>query len=92
MIGRLRTAWRHLNLPCSEVARLASESLDRDLPLSSRIALNSHLIYCSACRLYLRQSRRMREALRSLARGDQGEGPGLPAEVRERIKRTLRES
>jgi predicted anti-sigma-YlaC factor YlaD len=91
MIGRFRSAWRHLNLPCSEVARLASESLDRDLPLPSRIALRSHLIYCSACRRYLRQARRMREAMRSLAGGDPEEGTGLPAEVRERIKRALDE-
>ena len=91
MIGRFRSAWRHLNLPCSEVARLASESLDRDLPLSSRIALGSHLIYCSACRRYLKQSRRMREAMRSLVGRDLGEGPGLPNEDRERIKRALGE-
>ncbi len=91
MIGRFRSAWRILNLPCSEIARLASESLDRDLPLASRIALRSHLVYCSACRLYLRQARRMREAMRSLAGRDPQGSPGLSDEARERIKKALRE-
>ena len=89
MMDRFRSAWRNLNLPCSEVARLASESLDRDLPLSSRIALRSHLVYCSACRLYLKQARRMREAMRSLAERDSAGVPGLSDEARERIERAL---
>jgi uncharacterized membrane protein len=92
MIGRFRSAWRLLNLPCVEVAKLVSESLDRDLPLATRIALRLHLIGCSACRLYLKQSRRIREAMRSLAGRDPAEGPGLSDEARERIKQALREA
>jgi len=91
MIGRCRSAWKLLNLPCSEVARLASESLDRDLPFSSRIALRSHLIYCSACRRYLKKSMQMRATMRSLAERALTEGPGLPYEARERIQRALDE-
>ena len=89
MIGRIRSGWRLMNLPCSEVARLASESLDHELPRSSLLALRSHLVYCSACRRYARDIRRMRAAMQVLASLPAEEEPGLPDEARERIKRTL---
>jgi hypothetical protein len=87
--------WRLLNLPCDGMTRLASESLDRDLSRLERLALRSHLIYCSGCRQYARQVRLLSVAMRQLfARLESGEplpGAGMPEDVRERIKHALRE-
>lgn len=90
---RLRSLWRLLNLPCEGMARLASESLDRNLTRSERVALRLHVLYCMACRRYLRQLRLIRRALRQLAMRLETDrplpGPGLPDAVRARIKQLL---
>ena len=94
-MSRLRSIWRLLNLPCREMSRLASESLDRDLDRLERIALRSHLVYCLACRRYLRQLLLLRRAMRRLATrlesGSDLDGPGLPDDVRVRIKQALKD-
>ena len=98
-MSRVNGVWRLLNLPCEGMARLASESLDRDLEPVERIALGSHSLYCRACRRYGRQLHILRRALQRLASRIDNEpeddlglpGPGLPDEVRERIKRALEE-
>ena len=96
-MGRLIEAWRLLNLPCRAMTELASESLDRDLGRVERIALRSHLLYCAPCRRYLRQIQRIGQALHELADRVEADdspmisGPPLPDEVREEIKRKLRE-
>jgi hypothetical protein len=91
---RPKELWRLLNLPCDGITRLASESLDRDLSRLERFALRSHLLYCFACRRYSRQITLLKDAMRRLSnRLESGEplpGPGLPDEVRERIKHVLR--
>jgi hypothetical protein len=94
-MSRPPSTWRLLNLPCQGMARLASESLDRELILRERMALRLHLLYCAACRRYERQLRLLRFAMRRLATRLETDqplpGPALPVEVRERIKRALRE-
>jgi hypothetical protein len=91
---QLRAIWHLLNLPCEGMSRLASESLDRELGLMERLALRSHLLYCTACRRYRQQLERMRATLRKLAgdveAGVPSLGPRLPDEARERIKRAIR--
>jgi predicted anti-sigma-YlaC factor YlaD len=93
-MSRLQSLWHLLNLPCEGMSRLASESLDRELGRTERIALRSHLLYCVACRRYARQIRLLRTVLRRLAERLETNqplpGPGLTDEMRERIKRTLR--
>ena len=41
-MSRPRSFWNLLNLPCEGMARLASDSLDRDLTRLERVALRSH--------------------------------------------------
>jgi Putative zinc-finger len=95
MMSRLNDVWRLLNLRCDGMARLASESLDRELSFGERIALRSHVVYCSACRRYVRQIRRLRSAARvlltRLETGDPFSGVLLPDDVRDRITHALRE-
>ncbi len=86
--------WHLLNLTCSSVTHLASESLDRDLDRPERFALGSHILCCWSCRRYLRQIRLVRCALRLLAThletGQPLPGPGLPDDARARIKHSLK--
>lgn len=93
-MNRLKNVWRLLNLPCCEMTQLASESLDRDLSRLERFALRLHLAYCSACRRYLHQLLHIRHSLRVFAArlhtDDLLPGPGIPDDVRERIKCALR--
>jgi hypothetical protein len=93
-MSRLRTIWHLLNLPCEGIARLASESLDRELGTWERIALKSHILYCMACRRYRRQVEHLRLAMRRLSSrigaGGHDSPPPLPDDVRERIKRALK--
>jgi predicted anti-sigma-YlaC factor YlaD len=93
-MNRLRAIWRLLNMPCEGMSRLSSESLDRELGRLERFALRSHLLYCTACRRYRRQLELLRCAMRRLASdaesGDNSPGPGLPVDVRERIKQALK--
>jgi predicted anti-sigma-YlaC factor YlaD len=93
---RLKTVWRLLNLPCREMTRLASASLEGDLSRLERIVLKTHLLYCIACRRYLRQivfvKRALRQIVQHVETGATLPGPGLPEDVRARIKQALREN
>jgi predicted anti-sigma-YlaC factor YlaD len=93
-MSRWRGLWHLLNLPCEGMTRLASESLDRDLTRLERFALESHLLYCVACRRYARQLQVVRRALARLVSrlqtDDPLSGPGLPDVAREKIKQTLK--
>ena len=92
-MSRLRAIWRVLNMPCEEMTRLASESLDRDLDPLESFALRSHLLYCKDCRRYRRQIEFLRGVMRRLARNVEADacslGLGLPEAVRQRIKRAI---
>ncbi len=92
---RFREIVHLLNLPCRDVARLASESLDRDLPTSERLAVGLHTVYCVACRRHRRQVRFLRAVMNGLrnriASEDHPDLPSLPAETREQIRKALKE-
>jgi hypothetical protein len=93
-MSRLQAIWRVLNMPCAEMSRLASESLDRDLERVERIALQLHLVYCIACRRYRGQLEFLHRAMDKLARSVEhhhcSSGLGLPDAVRQRIKRAIK--
>ncbi len=95
-MSRLQDLWRLLNLPCEQISRLSSESLDRDLTRFERAALNSHIVYCAGCRRYLRQLKLIKRAVQRFATRPETDdalpGPSLPAAVRERIKRMLKDN
>ncbi len=42
-------------LSCKEATRLASEGLDRELPLWRRMGLRLHVVMCRGCSRYTRQ-------------------------------------
>ncbi|MGH8737521.1 MAG: zf-HC2 domain-containing protein [Burkholderiales bacterium] len=52
--------------PCSEVARLVSQGLDRELAFGERVALRVHFAICTGCRNFERQMKLLREAVQQL--------------------------
>lgn len=50
-------------LSCRDFVNNADQLLDRDLRVSTRIALRTHLLLCRHCRRYLKQLCRLVEAI-----------------------------
>ncbi|MDQ3340809.1 MAG: zf-HC2 domain-containing protein [Myxococcota bacterium] len=57
------------------MTELASQHVDRDLPIAKRMAIRMHVMMCAHCRRFIRQLRATLELLRTL--GD----PREPAAV-----------
>ena len=90
LLQPLAKGFKALSPDCREAARLQSESLDRRLPLSKRVGLRLHLVYCKWCRRYGRQISFLRSAARESTEHDPAAPPqALSADARERIKRRL---
>lgn len=80
-------------LTCKDVSKLVSESLEHELPFRQQIGMRIHLMMCSLCRKYKRQTLLLRELFRRMARFEEGQPDSrqhLPEATRERIKQTLR--
>ncbi len=87
------TLRRILTLNCEESTRLVSESLDRQLPRSDRVAVKLHALCCRSCRLFRRQMLFLRETIRcrtaAMTADTPDSGPSLTPEARERIIQAL---
>lgn len=81
-------------LSCKEVTRLVSESLDKKLSLWQRIRVRMHLLMCSLCSRFRKQTLFLRDAARHFLVGaddtTDDSTPGLSPEARDRIKRSLK--
>ncbi len=84
-------AWKILTLRCEEASRLASDSLDGPLPRPDRLALRLHLWLCASCRRFMDQIRQLRRLSDRCAAEEDIPGTPMPADLRERIKRSLGE-
>jgi hypothetical protein len=51
-------------LDCKEASRLISQEQDGPLTLKRRLLLRLHLMWCDACRNFVRQAAFLREAMR----------------------------
>ena len=71
-------------LTCKEVAEEVSGLGFEELPRRRRLSIRLHLMMCSACRLYLRQIRRIRR-LASISYNEQTPSP----EELERLEREI---
>ena len=84
-----------LTLDCRQSSLLLSESIDRPLRKSEKIALRMHTIGCWSCRRLKRQIMFIHEAARRVDGGHRGSGESEPAglltpEARQRMKSALR--
>jgi hypothetical protein len=81
-------------LRCREVSKLVSESMERNLPLGTRVQVRMHLMLCRFCAGFARQIRLLRRAARQsperLAGAPASPEATLSQEARERIKAALR--
>ncbi len=79
--------------PCTEVTRLASDSLERKLSLFERFKMKFHFRICVWCERYLTHLRVIRGELRrhpeELENQEAPPPAGLSPEAHVRIKRTL---
>lgn len=50
-------------LDCKHATQLASQAMDKPLPLRQRLALRFHLLMCDACTQFQQQLRLMRKAV-----------------------------
>lgn len=79
--------------PCTDVTRFVSESMDRTLPVLTRIRLQLHLMICEGCAQYRQQFLKIRQALQRPTSPSQDqrqdESPLSPA-AQARLKAALR--
>ncbi len=90
MMAYLRDFFRVLNLPCKEHTRLLTRELDEPLSRGEQAGLRLHLLICRGCYRFKKQVR----YLRSLIAADLKlleQGAEMPAAVRERLSRMIRE-
>ena len=62
-------------LSCRDVSRVASDYLNRDLPLRRRLAVRLHLLMCDGCTRYVAQLRAAIALLRQVGLPDQETEP-----------------
>jgi hypothetical protein len=75
---------------CHQATRLQSEALDRKLPVSKRLGLHFHLLFCKWCRRYGRHISFLRTACEHSAEEEHAApAQTLSPEARERIRRAL---
>ena len=75
---------------CHDITRLISESLDRPLPLRTRIAMRIHYLICVWCERYRHQLGFLREAMKSCPEHDAETKPAkLPPGAKARLKTRL---
>lgn len=76
---------------CHDMTRLISESLDRPLPLRTRILMRIHYLICVWCERYRDQLSLLRKALHSALEQSADKMPGaLPLDARNRLKLAMR--
>jgi anti-sigma factor RsiW len=66
-------------LSCKEVSHLASDYLNRDLPLRRRLAVRLHLLMCDGCTRYVAQMRAAIALLKTMAAPSPDPGAVPPA-------------
>ena len=78
---------------CREVSRLQSVAAGQPLPLAKRLGLKFHLLVCGWCRRYGKQVGFLRRVAHEHAHDETVPAPSaLPADARERMKRSLQET
>ncbi len=79
---------------CKDVTRMVSESMDRELPWGQRIKMRMHLGMCKYCSRFKRQLELLRKASQSLSAhpAEPVASSVLPQDVRDHIKKALREA
>ncbi len=73
-----------LDLTCREMVELVTDYLEARLPIDDRTRFELHLVYCAACRTYVRQMRQVLEASGAITE------ESVPPDVRDSLLRAFR--
>lgn len=84
MIAFVRDVLRVLRMPCREHAALFSRQLDEPLPRGIAAGLRIHVLYCTGCRNFRAQIRRLRDLAGRIGR-EVDAGENMPPAVRDRV-------
>jgi|ERR1700746_1058268 hypothetical protein len=77
--------------PCHDITRLLSQSMDRQLPLYTRMAIRLHFQICVWCKRYGEQLDTIRKASRSIPQqSERISSASLSESARQRIKEAVR--
>ncbi len=83
-------AWQHTP-HCTEISRLASQSLEQPLPFRTRLKMRLHFLICVWCERYDKQLKFLHRACPQASHQDETlPGRGLSAEARQRIVQHLK--
>jgi hypothetical protein len=84
----------HWMINCKEFSRLACQSMDRELPLATRLSFRFHQLMCRHCARFHEQLHTLRDACHIETGYGSGAHPSdcLSVEVRNRIKTLLQDS
>ena len=75
---------------CADMSRLASQSLEKALPLGLRLKMRLHFLVCVWCNRYFKQLKFLHQAAPHLEqRAGDLPGCGLPLEAKRRIVQHL---
>jgi hypothetical protein len=76
---------------CHDITRLLSQSMDRRLPLPTRLSIRLHFAICVWCKRYGQQLTIIRKLSHSIPGGPEQMSTGsLPEEARKRIKEAVK--
>ncbi len=80
-------------LSCKDASQIISQSLDRQLTIRERFALNLHLFICTYCKRFSQQVQSMRVALKlTTSNMENDDTIKLPSETKKRLIQTIESS
>ena len=82
---------RHWLFSCKQISRLISDSMDRQLPLTTRMGIRFHLMMCALCRRYKKQLLYIRNILHNTPEARDISCQALSEAARQRIEKRLQE-
>ena len=78
-------------LRCRDIAKLLSDSLEKDLPWLQRVEIRMHLMICYVCRRYWKQLRFLHGCMRRYYEEEHTCEKCLSQEAKERIQNAIDE-
>ncbi len=88
--GSIRRVFRIVSPTCEDMTELISAMMDRQLPLTTRLRMRLHFLYCRYCRRVRDHFVFLREATAALDENGVAGGEELGAADKEKLRRALR--
>jgi len=76
---------------CKQIIDLCSDSMDKSLPLLTRMEMKLHFFMCKTCRQYSKHLQFLNKALGSLAEQANTEGCQLSEAAKQRIAKKMQQ-